>query len=279
MKTPSSTKFTPEIHPAEIPRLLSHCPPVRRVLRTLLGALTLAAGASLAQAQTTIQVAGDLIVNLQSVDLVTTTNVWTNRTASPVAVANFRTTTTANNLNVAAVAYGSGTINALNVNATSGEGLRSISGINTPAEINADNPCSMEAWINANDLNQTSAVLAYGNTSSRQYRDFNYDSGGHGIASFYGPDQGWPSGVQSAGVWHYIASTFNPPNLITYQDGVSVKTNNLGTLATPASRVGVGQDAVSSGSGDAFHGYIAAARLESGVLTPSQIANNYAAGP
>src|ERR1035438_7180069 len=160
MKTPSSTKFTPEIHPAEIPRLLSHCPPVRRVLRTLLGALTLAAGASLAQAQTTIQVAGDLIVNLQSVDLVTTTNVWTNRTASPVAVANFRTTTTANNLNVAAVAYGSGTINALNVNATSGEGLRSISGINTPAEINADNPCSMEAWINANDLNQASAVNA-----------------------------------------------------------------------------------------------------------------------
>jgi hypothetical protein len=59
--------------------------------------------------------------------------------------------------------------------------------------------------------------------------------------------------------------------------------NSPGTpLSTPATVMGVGAGIGSNGpnlGADSFQGYIAAARVESGVLTPQDIAANYALGP
>jgi len=55
------------------------------------------------------QVEGDLIANLQSSDLVSGIAVWTNRTTSGNSVGNF-TAVGGGNLNVASIAYGSGSI-------------------------------------------------------------------------------------------------------------------------------------------------------------------------
>lgn len=252
---------------------------LHRLLQSSLIALTMLAFACISPAQT-LQVAGDLILNLQSVDL-NGTSVWTNQTANVNGVGNM-TTLNAGPLNVVSVSYGAGSINALYVNGTVGNAVESSNQV--PSEILGNAPFSGEAWINADNLNGQD-VMSYGNegggANPAQVRDMGYFAANYGaftgnfgnsdcgLGPVNGPFQ------NSAGVWHYLAWTFDGTNVLAYQDGVLLGTGGS-PLNTQPSLLTVGCNISQGGQ---FNGYIAAARLESGVLSASQITNNFNAGP
>jgi hypothetical protein len=128
-------------------------------------------------------------------------------------------------------------------------------------------------------------VVNYGNQIAMTGdldRALNYQSQGYGaFTGYYGDaDLGW-NPAPTANVWHYIAVTYDGSNLIVYQDGVANGSHSGITLLTGPSYISVG-----SGTGGGpyagaspLSGYVAAARVETGVLTPAQIASNYKAGP
>jgi hypothetical protein len=228
---------------------------------------------------------GDLIANLQSADLNSSSKVWTNRTSDPNAVGNFSTIGGAN-LNVANLAYGAGTIKALLVNQIGGNSVQSA--LNVPAEIISNSPVSVEAWIYPLNVNQTSCYLNYGyqggSSSPMNEREFDYDSGGHGVISgnFGSLDTAWTT-PPTAGAWHYVAVTYDGTTLMAYLDGTLDVTHVIGVpIATVRTLMQVGSAIAGTGvngGNDPFHGYIASARATSGVLTAGEVANNYVMGP
>ncbi|HTA30680.1 MAG TPA: LamG-like jellyroll fold domain-containing protein, partial [Candidatus Cybelea sp.] len=93
-------------------------------------------------------------------------------------------------------------------------------------------------------------------------------------------DTPWAT-TPETGAWHYLAWSYDGSTVQLYLDAVLNASNNPSTqLQTPHTVMGIGAG-LSSGPNiavDAFQGYIAAARVESGVLTPADIATNYALG-
>lgn len=227
---------------------------------------------------------GDLIVNLQSSDLNASSSIWTNRTSNSNGVGNF--SSTGGNLKAATLTWNSQSIKALFVNQTLGDAVQSA--LRVPAEIISNNPVSAEAWIYATAVNQqNSCALSYGiqggPSSPEEDREFNYSDPccGGGVSGDFGSyDTSWAT-TPAAGAWHYLAWSYDGSTVRLYLDGVLNASNNPGSqLQTPGTVIGVGAG-LSSGPNiavDAFQGYIAAARVESGVLTAADIATNYALG-
>jgi alpha-L-fucosidase 2 len=228
---------------------------------------------------------GDLLVNLQSSDLNSSTRTWTNRTSNAQSVGNFATVG-GNNLSLAALSWNGFTVNTLYVNSIGNNSVQSA--LTAPMEIISNKPVSVEAWIFPKDVNATSCYLNYGyqggSSSPMNEREFDYDTSGHGVISgnFGSLDTGWAT-TPTAGTWHYVAVTYDGTTLSAYLDGSLDLTHVIGTpIATVPTLMQVGS-AISgtgvNGGNDPFHGYIACARLESGVLTAGDIAANYALGP
>ncbi|MDB6066800.1 MAG: hypothetical protein JWR26_3008 [Pedosphaera sp.] len=228
---------------------------------------------------------GDLLVNLQSADLSSSIKTWTNRTGNAQSVGNFGTLG-GNNLNVVALPWNGSTVKTLFVNSIGNNSVQSA--LRAPAEINSNNPVSVEAWIYPNDVTATSCYLNYGyqggGGSPMNEREFDYDTSGHGVISgnFGNLDTGWAT-TPAAGTWHYVAVTYDGTTLSAYLDGSLDVTRVIGTpIATAQTLLQVGS-AISgngiSGGNDPFHGYIACARVESGLLTAQDVAANYALGP
>ncbi len=228
---------------------------------------------------------GDLIVNLQSEDLNSSSRVWTNRTSNSQSVGNF-TVLGGNNLNVAALSWNGQTVNTLFVNATGNNSAQSA--LVSPAEINSNHPVSVEAWIYPVDVNPTSCYLNYGyqggSGSQMNEREFNCDTSGHGVISgnFGSLDTAWTK-TPTAGAWHHVAITYDGSTLLAYLDGSLSVTHVIGVpIATVQTLMQVGSAIAGTGANggnDPFHGYIACARVESGVLTAGDVAANYAMGP
>jgi|GEM_PF-411579 len=222
------------------------------------------------------RVAGDLIVNLQSSDLSSGSAVWTNRTASSNSVGNF-IAVGGGNLNVAGIAYGSGSIKAVYVNGVGNNAVRSVGLV--PVGMLTNAPCSVEAWVYATAINASSFVAGYGVDGgssnphkAREMGYFNNPSFG-GFTGNYGPDVGW-STTPTVG-WHYLACTFDGSTVRLYQDG-QPNGSVGGTLNTPQTLMWIGSSVL---GGSSLAGYVASARVESGVLTGGDVAANYAAGP
>ena len=228
---------------------------------------------------------GDLIANVQSADLNSSSRVWTNRTSNANSVGNF-STIGGGNLNVAGLAYGSSTIKALFVDQIGNNSVQSS--VKAPLEIVTNNPSSVDAWIYPVTVNQTSCYLNYGyqggSSSPMNEREYDFDTSGHGVISgdFGSLDTAWVT-TPTANTWHYVAVTYDGTNLRAYLDGSLNVTRAIGTpIATAQTLMQVGS-AISgtgaNGGNDPFQGYIACARTESGVLTASDVANNFAMGP
>jgi hypothetical protein len=138
------------------------------------------------------------------------------------------------------------------------------------------------------DVNQTSCYLNYGyqggSSSPMNEREFDYDSGGHGVISgnFGSLDTAWTTPA-TAGTWHYLAVTYDGTTLLAYLDGNLDVTHVIGTpIATVRTFMQVGSGIAGTGlngGNDPFHGYIACARVQSGILTAGDVANNYVMGP
>jgi hypothetical protein len=227
---------------------------------------------------------GDLIVNLQSSDLNSSSLVWTNRTSNSNGVGNF--STTGGNLKVANLIWTSQSVKALFVDQTVGDAVQSA--LRVPAEITSNNPVSAEAWIYATAVNQqNSCAIGYGiqggPSSPEEDREFNYSDPccGGGVSGDFGSfDTPWATSPE-AGAWHYLAWSYDGSTVRLYLDAVLNASNNPSSpLQTPDTVIGVGAG-LSSGPNiavDAFQGYIAAVRVESGVLSETDIATNYSLG-
>jgi hypothetical protein len=247
-----------------------------------------------------VQVAGDLIVDLRSVDLSSNSAVWINRSISPNSVGNF----TSGNalLNVPAQINTPSWFNGHLVNAlwsrqsTPADSV--ISALSAPTELQGDSPCSVEAWIYPNSVSgnglggtcQINAVAGWGTDStSTSERLFAYQNNYNGcIFSWNGNGavyQGWPTAL-TPGAWHHVVWTWDGTYILnTYIDGVPQLVDwsmpsSFNTL--PGSIVVAGGGTVNScGTPNGvlpFDGYVAAARVMTGVLTPEQVTNNFVAG-
>ena len=231
-----------------------------------------------------LQIAGDLLVNLQSVDLSSTATVWTNQTGYATSVGNFTNLAgTALNVTSATPLWNNLPVNALFVNYNLANAVQSTRLV--PNEITGNGPCSAEAWVyltTVEGANPNGSVIAYGiqggSAAPMEDREFNFNSGGNGAGSgdFGSLDCGWSTAPTPA-VWHYLAYTYDGTNFIGYLDGVANVTHQPGTpIDTAQTVVGVGAAMAGSNSNNigtdaGIQGYIAAARLESGVLTASQV--------
>jgi hypothetical protein len=262
----------------------------------------------------TVQGTGDLIVNLQATNLTPGATFWLNNTGNAKSVGNFAPLG-GGTLNVETVGFistnmddlstnvaGDATLmNVLNVNGTGTNGLESAYLI--PSEISSNGTRSFEAWVcptnfpaNAtailsigNNSGLTSSILTYGATNCVYSA---YNNGGTNAGN-----TGWNTNSHLAyfpplNTWHYLAATVDASgNVKVYADGVLNNTNIPGTATNSVvpithADVGVlaatGTSAIGNVEGTyvvPFLGYIASARLWSGVLTANQIANNFAQGP
>jgi hypothetical protein len=240
-----------------------------------------------AQEYNAVHFEGDLIMNLQSSDLNSSGTVWTNRTSDTNSIGNLATVN-GQAINVTAVPWNSQTINTLAVNDTLGNAVQSATLV--PAEIISNNPVSVEAWIYATAVNQqNSCVIGYGEQGGSSHpeedREFNYSDPccGGGVSGDFGSyDTAWGT-TPAAGAWHYLAWTYDGTTVRLYLDGQLNANNTPGSaLETPSTVMGVGAGIANNKQNlgaDAFQGYIAAARVESGVLTTQDILANYAMGP
>jgi Concanavalin A-like lectin/glucanases superfamily/Fibronectin type III domain len=230
---------------------------------------------------------GDLIVNLQSSDLNAGSFVWTNRSSNTNSVGNFFNLTKSD-LSLTNTTWNSHAIKALLINDTLGNAVQSA--LKAPAEIIGNNPVSAESWIYATAVNQqNSCAVSYGTQGGPSFpeedREFNYSDicCGGGVSGDFGSyDTPWAT-TPAPGSWHYLAWTYDGSTVRLYLDGELNADNSPDSpLQTPSTVIGVGAGIANSGTNigaDAFQGYIAAARLESGVLTATDIATNFALGP
>ena len=228
---------------------------------------------------------GDLIANLQSGDLSASSAVWTNRSSNANAVGNF-SKAGSGNLIVTNLTWNAQTVAALEVNQTTGNAVQSA--LASPMEIAGNHPVSAEAWIYPTAVNeQNSCAIGYGvqggGSLPEEDREFNYSApgSGGGVSGDFGSyDTQW-QGTLTTNTWHYLAWTYDGVTIRLYLDGVLNAVNSPSTpLQTPATIIGVG---AGLGGGpnlgaDPFQGFIAAARVESGVLSADDIATNFVLG-
>lgn len=239
------------------------------------------------QQYSAVHLEGDLIVNLQSSDLTSSSSIWSNRTTSVDSMGDF-STVNGNGLSVTNLTWNSESISVLSVTDLLGNAVQSSN--LAPAEIIGNNPVSAEAWIYATAVNQqNSCAISYGiqggSSAPEEDREFNYSDPccGGGVSGDFGSyDTQWGT-TPAPGAWHYLAWTYDGSAVRLYLDGQLNAANSPGSpLQTPATVMGVGAGIANSGpnlGADAFQGYIAAARVESGVLTAQDIKANYALGP
>ena len=227
---------------------------------------------------------GDLVANLQSADLSSSSATWTNRTSNPNGAGNF--SKSGGNLNVTNLTWNSQSVKALFINQTVANAVQSAR--LAPSEILTNNPVSAEAWIYATAVSeQNSCAIGYGIQGGPSFpeedREFNYSvpgSGGGVSGDFGSYDTQWAT-TPAPGAWHYLAWTYDGGTVRLYLDGVLNAMHSPNTpLQTPATVIGIGAGLAGGPNlaADPFQGYIATARVESGVLTPADIATNYALG-
>ena len=223
-----------------------------------------------------IAVAGTLYVDLRASDESPGTAAWANRAGkgdfssvgTPVYESNVAGT------GVAGVQF-NGTTDA-------------YLGPNTTSDLEGSHARSIEVWAYNPALASEETLVAWsyrGGNPDRSNMSFNYGANSsYGAVGQWGDDLGWNPNPP-AGLWHYLAYTYDGINTIkVYVDGLLNNQKALaGPLASFASQpIRVGAQALAGGTdfdfGQAFSGDIALIRVHSGELSAGDITNNFLYG-
>jgi hypothetical protein len=222
--------------------------------------------------------AGELVVDLRAADLNSSSTTWMNLSTSADTVGNL-STIGGGYLNVGTIAGQVG----LNVNNSGANAV--ISSLTVPTLLQGDSTRSVEAWLYVSALTTSGkSPVSWGDTSrlpsdGKSMSQFRYSNGAaNGLfTGWYGNDVGWTTGSVLASEWVYVAWVYDGAVMKGYVNGNLTTTANINIdLATPATRirVGAGRDAGS----DAFNGYLADVRVQTGVLSDSDVLNNFNQG-
>ncbi len=252
-----------------------------RAIRTLLGTTLLLAGTLMAQAA--VETAGQLLIDLHISRGVATNasgsvNYWTNFGTVTGVFANDGDSSTY-------PTWGAAVGGQPAVSFDGGDRLRAS--FATPDTITGAKPglpaddYSIEVWAYNPALVAEECMLSWARRgTSTRAAQFNFgNNGSYGAVTHWdAADMGW-NPVPTASAWHHLVVTYDGATERLYLDGVAnateAKTLNIwnGDLVTLGSAY-----SMPPGYGQAYSGSLLAVRIHSGVLTPTQIANNYAAG-
>jgi hypothetical protein len=229
---------------------------------------------------------GDLEFELLASDLTNNTNAvyWPN---DGTAGQHF-TSTMPTGVPVQSVATSNGTYQAVVFDGTD----QSFVGGYPSPDLLGSSSRSIEVWVdNPNTAGQAEATMvawgaqsSFGNTNEAFSDGGEYTVGHEGAYDLAWADQG-VNGYTSApasNTWHYFVYTYDGSTSDVYVDGQLAATAVVGALATALNPIAIAAQNSSDGPpwGNAVYGQvdIASVRIESGVLTPSDITNNYAEG-
>lgn len=235
--------------------------------------------ASVQVAEAIVIKAGELVVDLRASDLDAGSNTWTNLDTTDDTVGDFVTKDTLN-LNVAAdISDLSITVpKSLNVSADHMKAVLSSS--RTPGSLEGNNTRSVETWIYANSTSGSSTPVGWGQSGDDDMSSFRYTgNGGNGMFSMWFNDIGWGGAELPVGEWVHVVWTYDASfssNSRGYINGQLINTGTLDPLTTTHNflAVGAGREAGTDG----FDGYIADVRVHTGVLSETQVLNNFEAG-
>ena len=242
------------------------------------GAMLLALGAALgigSQANAEIAIAGELIVDLCNTNLVSGTNAWVNSATSTNSVGNFMRADAGNLTVNMSLGDNSYTSRCLRVQNSTANVL--LSELHTPDVLEGNNTRSVEAWIYAEGTPSESTVVGWGNSGNQQMCSFRYHSGGNGMFSGWYADAGWNTDPLPLNQWVYVVYTYDGVTARGYINGnLDASGTFSADLATIDALLCIG--AGRNGSNGPFDGYISDVRVHSGVLSVSDILNNYDEG-
>ncbi|TWT35952.1 hypothetical protein KOR34_08490 [Posidoniimonas corsicana] len=240
------------------------------------------------QADAVVAVAGELVVDLQGVSLEGVSSTWVNGDTTGDTAGDF-STVGGGGLNVAAaVSDGSTTAPfALDVARSSGNAV--VAANMSPASIIGNEARSAEAWVFARDGSGQQTPVGWGGSGNDQDSSFQYSDAGQGLFNGWFNDGAWRLNPEDPIVpiitneWVHVAWTYDGAAVRGYRNGVltgvynTVDSNssgqNLDTTDGPIS-VGAGR----GGGANPFSGYLSDVRVHTGLLSDSDIVNNFNEG-
>lgn len=226
-----------------------------------------------------LAVAGALYVDLRASDASAATATWTNFG------------TLGNFTNVSAL------VQVANVAGTGVPGIQfdgsstAFTGPASVSDIDGGSDRSIEVWIYnpAIGVEETILMIGHDGTTGSKVA-FNYGSNlAYGACAQWGAyDVGWnnATNIPAAGTWHYLVYTYDGATTCKiYVDGALCITKTLpGQLTTFAGEpllIGAERGNTANTPPSAFYlsGYLNSLRVHGGVLSASDVTNNYAFGP
>jgi autotransporter-associated beta strand protein len=156
----------------------------------------------------------------------------------------------------------------------------------TVSDLDGKSDRTVEVWAYCTSLVGEAATVSWGhrNTAEANMAFIFGTNNSWGAAVHYNDDLGWGANVPTANAWHHLVYTSDGSGLIkVYSDGVLQNSKLLSsTQATSASEpinLGCERDSANGIRSYFFTGFLNSVRVHGGVLTPTQIYNNFLAGP
>jgi hypothetical protein len=266
------------------------CPsvePQRRKYR-LFPALTaaLAAVGLISPTQAQVQVAGDLLVNVDA-------------TALPFGTLSVITNsgTLGGVFEARGGAGATPVIGRANTNATrgivfdGGDFLQHVTApggtlIPAPETLVGVNPSTtIEVWALNPEVPDEDTILSWGKRGGPDGSNMSFNYGAHGswgaVGHWGAPDLGWndAGGSPAAGQWHHLVYTYDGAIQRVYADGVQANSETVGLNLHPGTAINIGAQYEADGTTvtAALRASmtIARVRIHSDALTAEQVANNY----
>lgn len=161
-------------------------------------------------------------------------------------------------------------------------GVEAFTGPVTTADLTGASDCSVEVWAFNPAIAAEETLVAWAHRGGPDGSNFSFNYGSNGSYGAMGhwgaPDLGW-NGVPAAGQWHYLVYTFDGAVQRVYADGVLKNSENVTLNVYAGFPIRIGAQAVAAGDtpdfGQAYSGYLATVRVHGGVLSASDVRNNY----